>query len=128
MATRSTYPVHVAAELEPGLSRWVWLVKWLLVIPHYVVLCFLWAALVESAGSGHQAITWTPENGDWTAVVMNLDGSRGVAVEVTAGAELPVLRDLTLGMGVLAAVVLVGGALLVAAALRSASRDGRPAP
>ena len=35
--------VALEGELATHLNRWLWLVKWLLAIPHYVVLVFLWA-------------------------------------------------------------------------------------
>ena len=44
MATHVSYPLQVEGELDPQLSRWMWLVKWLLAIPHFVILAFLWIA------------------------------------------------------------------------------------
>jgi hypothetical protein len=37
----SPYPLQLTGELAPRLSRGLWLVKWLLAIPHFVVLLLL---------------------------------------------------------------------------------------
>ena len=37
----SRYPLQLTGELAPRLSRGRWLVKWLLAIPHYIVLIVL---------------------------------------------------------------------------------------
>ncbi|MBB6171429.1 hypothetical protein HNR23_001489 [Nocardiopsis mwathae] len=40
MAHATNYPVRVEGELGP-VTRWMWLVKWILAIPHWIVLFFL---------------------------------------------------------------------------------------
>jgi hypothetical protein len=44
MSASSSNPVRVDGTLDPELSRWLWLVKWLLAIPHFIVLLFLFIA------------------------------------------------------------------------------------
>ncbi len=45
-AAPSLYPLRVEGELDGHLSRWLWLVKWVLTIPHFIALVFLWIAFV----------------------------------------------------------------------------------
>ena len=59
MAAVQEYPVRVDASLDSPLSRWLWLVKWLLLIPHYVVLAFLWLGFVVMTAVALVAIVVT---------------------------------------------------------------------
>jgi Domain of unknown function (DUF4389) len=59
MAASVAYPVHVNAALDPRTSRWLWLAKWILVIPHYIVLAFLWLGFVVTSVVAFFAILFT---------------------------------------------------------------------
>lgn len=73
-----------------------------------------WVASAE--GTGTQAAYWTPEDGSWTLVVMNGEGTTPVEADVAVGAEVPILDDLALGLlvGGLAGMALSAGVLWLA--------------
>jgi hypothetical protein len=59
MTFPSAQPVRLEGELDAHLSRWKWLVKWLLAIPHFIVLFFLWIGFVASTVVAGFAILFT---------------------------------------------------------------------
>jgi hypothetical protein len=59
MTTPSAYPLRLEGTLAPRLSRGLWLVKWLLAIPHYFVLFFLWIAFAVVSVIAFFAILFT---------------------------------------------------------------------
>jgi len=59
MAAPSIHRVRLEGRLDPGLSRWLWLVKWLLAIPHFIVLAFLWIAFAVLSVVAFFAILFT---------------------------------------------------------------------
>ena len=63
----------------------------------------IWTA--KTAGAGTQTLRWTAQEGNWTAVAMNPDGSAGVRVRADAGVSAP-------GLSRLAAEFIAGGVIL----------------
>jgi Domain of unknown function (DUF4389) len=59
MNDTSPYPLQLTGELASNLSRGLWLVKWLLAIPHFIVLFFLWIAFVVVSVIAFFAILFT---------------------------------------------------------------------
>jgi hypothetical protein len=59
MSAAAPYPVRLEGRLESGLSRWVWIFKWLLLIPHFIVLLFLWIGFILASLCALFAILFT---------------------------------------------------------------------
>jgi hypothetical protein len=80
----------------------------------------IWVA--QASGPATQGVEWTPEDGTWTAVVMNADGAEDVDVQADVGATVPLLEHLVGALWVGgAALALVGAALGTAGFLRRRS-------
>jgi hypothetical protein len=82
-----------------------------------------WAA--SATGSGTTSLTWNVKSGDWAIVVMNADGSPGVAASVSAGVQAPWLLWVAIGVTAFGALLLAGGVLMIVA---GSGRGDGPAP
>jgi hypothetical protein len=86
-----------------------------------------WAA--SASGVGTQTLTWKVRDGDWSVVLMNADGSRGVAADIDLGAKLSFLLWVAIGL-LIGGLLVTGGstALVVLAARTPRPQPAPPAP
>jgi hypothetical protein len=54
-----SYPLRIEGKLDEPISRWLWIVKWVLLIPHYIVLGFLFVAMLVLTVIAFFAILFT---------------------------------------------------------------------
>ena len=76
----------------------------------------IWAT--STHGSGRQTLDWDIQDGSWSVVVMNADGSRGVDADVSAGVSIGFLEPLGWGLIGGGALLLLGAAGIGFAGLR----------
>lgn len=81
-----------------------------------------WSA--SSVGTGLQTLTWPTQDGHWSVVVMNADGTPGVRTGVVAGAELPYAIWIGIGLAVFGVVLGAAAAAMIYAGTRG---SGPPA-
>jgi hypothetical protein len=55
----AVYPLRLTGDLDSKLSRGLWLIKWLLAIPHFIILFFLWIAFAVTTVVAGFAILFT---------------------------------------------------------------------
>lgn len=84
--------------------------------------------VVETTTATAEPLTWTVESGDWTAVIMNADGSSGVDASVEVGVKIDWLLPVAIGAIIIGAILLAGGTLIAVFAVRGSRRDALPPP
>ncbi len=59
VASAAGHPLRIEGRLDASPSRWLWLIKWLLLIPHFVVLACLYVAAIVLTVVAFFAILFT---------------------------------------------------------------------
>ena len=80
-----------------------------------------WTA--QASGPGTQTLTWRPESGDWTLVVMRPNGGAGVSVTADVGANVPDLAWFAVGFCVVGLLLLGAAIVLIAVPVARARKS-----
>lgn len=83
-----------------------------------------WVAQIATAETG--SMTWEIEQGDWSIVVMNADGSPGVDVDARVGIKFDWLLPVSIGLIIAGVILLAGGTTMAVLAGRGPRRPLPP--
>ncbi len=64
--------------------------------------------IVQASSAGEQTISWEPEAGNYYVVLMNADGSEGLAADIKLGVQVPFfggIGDILISVGVVVGVI-----------------------
>jgi hypothetical protein len=90
-SVQAASPLQLTGHLDPRLSRWLWLVKMFLAIPHFVILAVLWAGFIVATFVAGIAILITGRYPralfDFTVGVMRWDWRVGFYVFAALGTD-----------------------------------------
>lgn len=76
-----------------------------------------WVA--SATGTGTQTLDWNIDNGSYTMIIMNADGSSPVDAEAEIGVKLPpIVHNVGLALLITGIVLLIGGGLMIYLAVR----------
>ena len=81
-----------------------------------------WVA--SAVGTGEQQIEWDLESGSWTVVVMNADGSPGVAADIDVGIKAGFLLPLFITLLVLGLLGTIAAVVILVAAVHGRGATG----
>ncbi len=81
----------------------------------------IWVAQTE--GTGPQRLQWDVDDGDWSVVVMNADGTPSVDADIAVGTDLPLIGGLATALLVVGGMGLLTGGGLIAGGFLSRPRS-----
>jgi len=67
----------------------------------------------QQTGTAEQTLVWQPRSGRWTVVIMNADGSRPVAAQMSVGVRVRFLTWIAMGLLIAALVAFIAGGLML---------------
>jgi hypothetical protein len=83
-----------------------------------------WVA--TASGSGEQELTWQARGGRWSIVVMNADGSPGVAADVQIGGRSDAITPIAVTLLAIGGIVVLTGVALIVYGARGRRVPGAP--